>query len=524
MTPYLLHHLLERRRGSTETALRQHERTLTYGQFAEASERCAAVLLSAGLSRGERVAIYLPKGIDECWAIFGTSMAGGVFVPVNPQLKGAQVRHIVDDCRPRVLVTTREMHQAVADALRGAEPAPVVLFVSNGALERADSGPGDAVVLHSDRRAEPPCVGEDLAAILYTSGSTGRPKGVMLSHRNLLAGARIVSGYLDIRPDDRLLSVLPFSFDYGLNQLLTAVERGAELVPFTFRFGDELVRALDRYAITGLAGVPTIWAILTGGAPSLERTPLPGLRYITNTGGAVPTATVRRLRALLPQTRIFLMYGLTEAFRSTFLPPEEVDRRPNSIGKAIPECEVFLLTEDGRRARAGETGVLVHRGPTVSMGYWNRPEDTARVLRPNPLKQPHEGADLVCFSGDLMTQDDEGFLYFVGRNDAMIKSSGYRISPTEVEEALMATGAFRQVAVIGLPDPAAGQRVHAVAVPAEGGTSVREAQIQCARVLPAYMTPREIELVAQLPKTPNGKVDVKALVRERTERSAGAAA
>ncbi len=227
-------------------------------------------------------------------------------------------------------------------------------------------------------------IGEDLAAILYTSGSTGRPKGVMLSHRNLIAGTRIVRTYLGITAEDRILSVLPFSFDYGLNQLLTSVEQGARIVLLTFQFGADIVKAIVAHGITGLAGVPTIWAILTRATPMLAKTPLPTLRYITNSGGAVPSETVSRLRTLLPDTRIFLMYGLTEAFRSTYLPPEEIDRRPTSIGKAIPECEMLVVTAEGKRARPGEPGILVHRGPTVSLGYWNRPMRPPRCCGPIP--------------------------------------------------------------------------------------------------------------------------------------------
>jgi acyl-CoA synthetase (AMP-forming)/AMP-acid ligase II len=290
-------------------------------------------------------------------------------------------------------------------------------------------------------------------------------------------------------------------------------------VLLTFRFGDEIVRAIRDHECTGLAGVPTVWSILTRAAPLLPKTKLPSLRYITNSGGAVPSATTARLRELLPDTRIFLMYGLTEAFRSTYLPPDHVDRRPTSIGKAIPECEVFVLSPDGRRANPGEPGILVHRGPTVSLGYWKRPDDTAKVLRPNPLTAAGCGADIVCYSGDLVVQDEEGFFYFVGRDDAMIKSSGYRISPSEVEEVLMATGRFRQIAVIGLPDPVIGQRVHAVAVAREQPIDVRGALTAAADKLAAFMLPREIELVADLPVTPNGKVDYKTLVAERTDHA-----
>ena len=230
----------------------------------------------------------------------------------------------------------------------------------------------------------------------------------------------------------------------------------------------------------------------------------------------MPKATLDKLRRLFPHARPYLMYGLTEAFRSTFLPPEEVDRRPTSIGKAIPECEVFLVTEDGRRAKVGEPGILVHRGPTVSLGYWNRPADTAQVLRPHPFRPFAWGGEIVCWSGDLMTEDEEGFLYFVGRNDALIKSAGYRISPTEIEDVLMSSGMFHQVAVIGLPDEWLGQKLHVVAISLADGIDTVEILRQATKQLPVYMVPRSIELVESLPTTPNGKIDYKRLAAERS--------
>jgi acyl-CoA ligase (AMP-forming) (exosortase A-associated) len=496
---YLLHHLLEQaQRDSGRVALIDGERSLNYGKFAAAVDRTAARLLAAGLERGDRVAIFLPKSIEECVAIFAISRAGGVFVPINATLKAAQVRHIVDDCGARLLLSTPQHVASLEDITS-------VTTLVEVALEAAD-----------EPSPPPSCaIGEDLAAILYTSGSTGRPKGVMLSHRNLLAGARIVRTYLGITAEERILSILPFSFDYGLNQLITVIEQGALLVLASFRFGDELVRKLVDHQITGLAGVPTMWSVLTRAAPSLPRTPLPHLRYITNSGGAVPSATVAKLQELLPTTSIFLMYGLTEAFRSTFLPPDQVSVRPTSIGKAIPECEVFPLTSDGRRAKPGEPGILVHRGPTVSLGYWNRPDDTAQVLRRNPFNDANTGGDIVCWSGDLVTEDEEGYLYFVAREDGMIKSAGFRISPTEVEEVLMATGAFRQVAVIGVKDEWVGQKVHAVAVPLAPDLDTKIVLAESAKSLPTHMMPSRIELVESLPTTPNGKVDYQTLKRER---------
>ncbi|WP_409558779.1 AMP-binding protein [Agrobacterium sp.] len=497
----LLHDLLAPHTSSDKVAIIAGDRRVTYREMGDLVARYAGALVAGGLLRRDRVALFLPRGIEESVAIFATSRASGVFVPVNPLLRGQQVSHIVRDCGARFVVTNKALAEMVTEALADL-PDVTILFVE-------DMGDAQALATPSGN------IGEDLAAILYTSGSTGKPKGVMLSHRNLLAGTRIVRTYLGITDKDRIMSILPFSFDYGLNQLLTSVEQAATIVILNFRFGDEITRALRDHEITGLAGVPTVWAILTKASPLLAKTELPHLRYITNSGGSVPTSTVTALRSLLPQTQVFLMYGLTEAFRSTFLPPEELDRRPGSIGKAIPECEIFIVTAAGTRAKPGEPGILVHRGPTVSLGYWNRPEETAKVLRQHPFHDAQTGGEIVCYSGDLAVQDDEGFFSFIGRNDAMIKSSGYRISPSEVEEAVMATGHFRQVAVIGLPDELAGQKVHALAV--AGASDVDQAAVlrSVAASLASYMVPRAIEVVDELPVTPNGKVDYQRLVRER---------
>lgn len=508
MTPhFLLHHLLAAQAASDDQALIHKDIALSYREFAQAASLCAAALQQAGAERGDRVVIFLPRGIEECWSIFGVSMASCVFVPVNALLKSQQIRHIITDCGAKIVISSRAMQEELGAALEGLADVSVLLTEN---IETRTNAPAKTSA----------AIGEDLAAILYTSGSTGSPKGVMLSHRNLLAGARIVRTYLEITASDRILSLLPFSFDYGLNQLLTAVEQGATTIISTFRLGDDIVRDLRDHVVTGLAGVPTVWAILTRAAPSLAKTPLPHLRYITNSGGRVPQETVKALREKLPDTKIYLMYGLTEAFRSTFLPPEEIDSRPTSIGKAIPECEIFIVTDKGQRAKPGEPGILVHRGPTVSLGYWNRPEDTAKVLRPHPFIPAALGGETVCYSGDLAVEDENGFFSFVARNDAMIKSSGYRISPTEVEESLMSTGLFQQVAVIGLPDPFAGERVHAVATAANENIDVSAALRKAAEMLAPFMIPRAIELVDRLPVTANGKVDYRALVRERTDNVA----
>jgi acyl-CoA synthetase (AMP-forming)/AMP-acid ligase II len=338
----------------------------------------------------------------------------------------------------------------------------------------------------------------------------------MLSHRNLLAGSRIVCRYLGIRDTERILSVLPFSFDYGLNQLLTAVEQGATTILLSFRFGNEIVRAIHREEVTALAGVPGLWAVLSDGAPAFHKQTLGSLRYLTNSGGPMPLETLARIRAAQPHVDFVLMYGFTEAFRSTYLPAAEVDERPTSIGKAIPETEVFLVSDHGTACRPGEEGVLVHDGPTVFLGYWGRAEDTQAVLRPHPFR-PREEGRLVCYSGDRVTMDEDGYFYFVGRDDAMIKSSGYRVSPTEVESVLLETGAVSEAAVIGVPDPVLGQCIKAVVAWRPGASlSTDDVLAFCAERMPRYMVPSVIEVVDRLPKNANGKVDYPLLRRRES--------
>jgi acyl-CoA synthetase (AMP-forming)/AMP-acid ligase II len=359
-------------------------------------------------------------------------------------------------------------------------------------------------------------ISQDLAAILYTSGSTGKPKGVMLSHANVMAGSTIVSTYLGITSKERILAALPFSFDAGMNQLMTAFQQGGTIVLINFVFAREVVQMLLKERISGLAGVPTLWSLLAQPSSTLQKQPFSDLRYITNTGGAMPQAVLKVLRQALPATRIFLMYGLTEAFRSTYLPPEELDRRPTSMGKAIPDTEILVLNEHGQPCKPGEIGELVHRGPTVSLGYWNRPEDTARALRPNPLLPPEMGdCEKVCYSGDLVKMDEDGFLYFIGRRDTMIKSSGFRISPTEIEEVLFQTGKLRGAAVIGIPDDMLGQVIKAFVI-AKDGTPIDTAALLavCAEKMPRYMVPKFIEVLTELPRTSSGKVDYPALRRK----------
>jgi acyl-CoA ligase (AMP-forming) (exosortase A-associated) len=492
---------------------------LDYAGLADAVRAAAAVLGARRQAPGERIAVFLEKRIENVAAMFGAAAAGCVFVPVNPLLKPDQVAHILADCNVRVLVTSQQRLAALAPVLARcpdlrtvlatglqdghALPDGVELAGWEQALEAAALPPALLPSAPTLRRID-----ADVAAILYTSGSTGKPKGVVLSHRNLVAGARSVAGYLELTPSDRLLAVLPLSFDYGLSQLTCAFLVGASAVLINHLFARDIVSMVESERITGLAAVPPLWA-------QLARLPWPAdctLRYVTNSGGAMPGATLAALRAALPRARVFLMYGLTEAFRSTYLPPEELDRRPDSMGRAIPNAEVMVVRPDGTPCAAGEPGELVHRGALVSLGYWNDPAKTAERFRPAPGQDPALPlTEMAVWSGDTVRRDEEGFLYFVGRSDDMIKVSGYRISPTEVEEMVYATGLVEEAVAFGVPHPELGQAVVLLAVT---GSGTAEAALlkECQRRMPAYMVPAHIALRHEpFPRNPNGKIDRKEL-------------
>lgn len=493
-------------------------RTSDYAALATALEQFARGLLGLRLARLERVAVYLPKQPETVIAMFGSSRAGCIFVPVNPLLKAPQVGHILRDCNVRVLVTSSERAAAVAPALEScpdlqalvlidAAPAPqlaprIGVHRWEQFLQSADSSPFHRVI------------DADVVAIFYTSGSTGTPKGVVLSHRNMVTGAHSVAGYLGNNADDRLLAVLPFSFDYGFSQLSTAFHVGARVVLMDYLLPRDVISAVARERVTGLAGVPPLWVQLAELEwPAEARA---SLRYITNSGGAMPVATLRKLRAALPQTRPYLMYGLTEAFRSTYLPPAELDRRPESMGKAIPNAELLVVRPDGTPCTANEPGELVHRGALVSLGYWNDPAKTAERFKPLPGQNPALPlTEIAVWSGDTVRLDEDGFLYFVGRRDEMIKTSGYRVSPSEVEEVVFATGLVGDAAAVGVPHPTLGQAIVIVVSAAAGGAPDTQALLAACRAqLPLFMVPHHVEWRADLPRNPNGKYDRPKLAAE----------
>lgn len=514
----LLHEILFRTSGLTPTseALKAGQRSVSYESLATSVRGFANALAALGVDRRARVAVLLEKTVENVVAMFGASAAGCVFVPVNPLLKPEQVAYILRDCNTKVLVTSSSRARTLLPVLGECKDLAHLILVGDA----SDAAKSSGIAVHQFETLVadvPNCqwhrvIDIDMAAILYTSGSTGNPKGVVISHRNLVVGAHSVSNYLQNSAEDRILAVLPLSFDYGLSQLTTGFLSGASVVLHNYLLANDLVRTLARERITGLAAVPPLWMQLC--AVEWPSSINEHLRYFTNSGGAMPTATLKALSSRVPRAKPYLMYGLTEAFRSTYLPPEEAERRPTSIGKAIPNAEILVLREDGSVCADNEPGELVHRGALVAMGYWNDPARTAERFK--VLKHEETGVvlpEMAVWSGDTVIRDPEGYLYFVSRRDEMIKTSGYRVSPTEVEEVVYRTGLVVEAAVFGVPHETMGESILLVAKARGDEAGDTEALLAaCRDQLPAYMMPTEVVWHAGgLPRNPNGKIDRKAL-------------
>ena len=465
------------------------ERTgaVTYRALRDHAAAFGAALSTAGVAPGDRVALWLERGAESAAAFFGTLAAGAIAVIVNETLRPRQVEHILAHSGARCLITTKDLLAR----------QPRAVSTQAGVLDASRVRPGGEPLTPIPRTDADP------AQIVFTSGSTGLPKGVVVSHGNLRAVTEAVVSYLGLSSDDRVASLLPFSFVYGIGQLLCAVGAGAALVVERSPLPQQMLETVRAERVTVLAAVPPLWVRLLR-VPALTDAPLPALRVMTNAGGHLPTEVVRALRRAQPGARLFLMYGLTEALRCTYLPPEELDRRPDSIGRPIPGGAIRVLGEDDHEVPPGEIGELVFTGPTVTLGYWNDPTLTARVFRPDP-----DGARAV-FSGDLVRRDAEGFLYFVGRRDRIIKTMGYRVGPDEVAAVLYASGEVADAVVVGEPDEARGERIVAHVVLAESG-SVERLTAYCGRELPRYLQPARIDVHDALPLLPSGKHDVAAV-------------
>ena len=510
----LLHEFLENtaRRLPGKTALICGEQRLTYAEIDQLANRLAHGLLASGVRRGDRVAVCLDNSVEAVISIWAILKAGGVFMMINASTKSDKLSYVLNNSRAAALITTAEKIQQWQSFLL--QSAHLKTLIGVGAAETLPTNASlnitswtDLLARHPDGANPPPqvCIDVDLASLIYTSGSTGDPKGVMVTHLNMVAAATSITTYLRNTEDDIVINVLPLSFDYGLYQLIMVFKFGGTLVlERTFAYPAVVLKKIAKERVTGLPVVPMIAAMLI----QMDLTPydFSSLRYLSNTGAAMPVEHIRKLRLLFPKIQIFSMFGLTECKRVGYLPPEQIDIRPGSVGHAMPNVETWLVDEQNNRLPNNSTGELVVRGSNVMSGYWEKPEETAKMLRPGPL--PNEQ---VLYTGDIFRTDEEGYLYFLGRRDDIIKSRGEKVSPKEVENVLHAMPGIVEAAVIGVPDPVLGQAVKAVVVASSTAITEKDILRYCAAHLEDFMVPKLVEIRESMPRTSSGKINKRAL-------------
>lgn len=517
MSPPLVHQFLENSaaRLPDKIALVCGEKRLTYREVNDRADQLARSLMGMGLKRHDRVVVFLENSAEAVVSIFGILKAGAVFIVPNHAMKAKKLNYILNDSGAGVLITHTNKVHVVKEAVRAAPKLERILWLGNANhIPLSDSG-APAHHLWEDVFRQPTGSGlaqqgstidVDLAAIIYTSGSTGEPKGVMSAHRNVAAAARSITQYLENKETDVVLNALPLSFDYGLYQILMSfLFGGTVILEKSFAFPYKILHRLVEERATGFPIVPTMAALMR--QMDLSRFDFSSLRYITNTAAALPVSSIRKLQAVFPHVKIFSMYGLTECKRVSYLPPDQLHSRPESVGIPIPNEEVFIVDEEGNEVGPGRVGELVVRGSNVMQGYWNAPEETARVFRPGRYR-----GETLLYTGDLFKRDEEGYLYFFARKDDLIKTKGERVSPKEIENALCSMEKVAEAAVIGVPDDLFGQAIKAFIVP-KNGTPLSAEQVMkhCQKELEPFMTPKFVEFLNSLPKSPSGKINKKQL-------------
>ncbi len=504
----LVNHFLEQSalRLPDKVALIHQGQRLSYGEINAMAQRVAHALRKHGVERGDRIAVFMDNSIEAVVSLFGILKVGGVFMMINHTTKAEKLEYILNNSKAKGIMTQGSRTPVVTSARCPSLQFTIATEPHDGAL----SAISYSQIITREAFVSPlpsSCIDLDLASIIYTSGSTGNPKGVMLSHLNMVSAAHSITTYLENKEDDIIINVLPLTFDYGLYQILMGFRVGATVVlEKSFTYPAQVLKTMTAERVTGFPGVPTIFAMLLQ-MKDLSKYDLTSLRYITNTAAALPVSHIRKLRELFPQVRLYSMYGLTECKRVSYLPPAEIEKRPTSVGKGMPNEEIYIVNEAGLRVGPGEVGELVVRGSNVMLGYWEMPEATAKCL-----KQGAYPGERLLYTGDLFRMDDEGFFYFVARKDDIIKCKGEKVSPKEVENVLYSLDGIVEAAVIGVPDEIFGQAVKAfVSLEKESSLTPKDILKYCSEHLENYMIPKYIEIMDSLPKTPTGKISKKTL-------------
>ena len=473
-------------------------RRISYGHLWHEVCALAAFLKERGLGREARVAILLENSPEYVAAYYGTLMAGGIAVGLSTATKARDlVNWLAHSGASWVIVDAQ--HPELDEVMGAANP--MLQFIGVGGdrplikpLARWDDIMATAEVRpYSFDRLEP----EQRAAIIYTSGTTGRPKGVTLSHRNLASNVESILAYLELTPEDRCLNVLPFYYSYGASVLHVHLAVGATLVlENSLVYVHNVVGQMSVERITGFSGVPSTYALILSRV-QLHTYDLSCLRYMTQAGGAMAPAHIKRLKEQIPHVRFFVMYGQTEATaRLAYLPPEKLEQKLGSAGIAIPNVRLEIRDGKGKEVPRGTVGEIYAHGPNIMAGYWNDSQATAEAIRDGWLR-----------TGDIAYMDEEGYIFIQGRGSDIIKSGGHRINPVDIEETIAEIAEVGEVAVVGVDDEILGQTIKAIVVLRPGaGVSATEIKTHCLRRLPAYKIPKYVEFNAQLPRTATGKI------------------
>jgi len=499
-----------------KVALICQDKRLTFIEVENLANRLSNALIDHGLDRQERVGVFLEPSIEAVVSIFGILKSGGIFLVINPQVKAKKIEFILNDCQVKILITDERHLEEVLRILPDCQSLTSIILTDYELIENKKYEMGKKGLLsysqilcdYPSNRPAKRCIDIDLASLIYTSGSTGAPKGVMVTHLNMVSAASSIIEYLENNSDDIILNVLPLSFDYGLYQVLMSFKFGGTVVlERSFIYPYKIIDLIIKERVTGFPIVPTIAAILFK-FRSLDKYDFPSLRYITNTAQALPQRYIIQLQKLFPNTKIYSMYGLTECKRVSYLPPGELDRRPTSVGIAMPNTEVYIVDEEDKIiTKPGEVGELVIRGSHVMKGYWNLPEETNKVLKQGPIP-----GEKVLYSGDLFKMDDKGFLYFVSRKDDIVKIAGEKVSPKEIENVLYDIEDVSEAAVIGIADEILGQAVKAfVVLKKDSDLTEKDIIRYCSKHIENFMIPKHVEIRNELPKTSHGKIAKKYL-------------